>query len=63
MSQPRFLAAVAVGMFVAQSASLMLAPLLVAMEAVAGPLATATFAAGPSPVPRGSVNQVDEAVY
>ena len=52
MSQRRFLAAVAVGMFVAQSASLMLAPLLVAMAtefdtsvAVAGQLATATYAA------------------
>ena len=52
MSQFRFLAAVALGMFFSQSASLMLAPLLVAMAnefdtsvAVAGQLATATFAA------------------
>ncbi len=51
MSQHRFLAAVAVGMFVTQSASLMLAPLLAAMAtefdtsvAVAGQLATATYA-------------------
>ncbi len=51
MSQRRFLAAVAVGMFVAQSASLMLAPLLAAMVtefdtsvAVAGQLATTTYA-------------------
>jgi hypothetical protein len=52
MSQRRFLAAVALGMFFSQSTSLMLAPLLVAMAnefdtsvAVAGQLATATFAA------------------
>ena len=52
MRQRRFLTAVALGMFFTQSASLMLAPLLVAMAnefdtlvAVAGQLATATFAA------------------
>jgi predicted MFS family arabinose efflux permease len=52
MSQHRFVAAVALGMFVTQSASLMLAPLLAAMAtefntsvAVAGQLATVTFAA------------------
>ncbi|MCI0788078.1 MAG: MFS transporter [Chloroflexi bacterium] len=52
MSQFRFLAAVAVGLFVTMSASLMLAPLLVAIAAefdtsvaVAGQLATATFSA------------------
>ncbi len=52
MSQHRLLAAVALGMFVTQIASLMLAPLLVSMAtefdtsvAVAGQLATATFAA------------------
>ena len=52
MSQFRFLAAVAVGLFTTMTASLMLAPLLVAIAtefdtsvAVAGQLATATFAA------------------
>ena len=52
MSQHRFLAAVALGLFATQIASLMLAPLLVAMAtefdtsvAVAGQLATVTFAA------------------
>ena len=52
MSQHRFLAAVAAGMFAAQLASLMLAPLLVAVAtefdtsvAVAGQLATVTYAA------------------
>ncbi|MCH7843036.1 MAG: MFS transporter, partial [Chloroflexi bacterium] len=52
MNQFRFLAAVAVGLFVTMSASLMLAPLLVAIAAefdtsvaVAGQLATATFSA------------------
>ena len=52
MSQQRFLAAVALGLFSTQSAALMLAPLLVAIAiefdtsvAVAGQLATATFAA------------------
>ena len=52
MSQFRFLAAVAVGLFVTMSASLMLAPLLVAIAAefdtsvaVAGQLTTVTFAA------------------
>ena len=56
MSQRRFLAAVALGMFFSQSTSLMLAPLLVAMAnefdtsvAVAGQLATATFAAWACP--------------
>lgn len=52
MSQHRFLAAVAVGLLATQSASMMLAPLLVAIAvqfdtsvAVAGQLATVTFAA------------------
>ncbi|MCH9017225.1 MAG: MFS transporter [Chloroflexi bacterium] len=52
MNQFRFLAAVAVGLFATMSASLMLAPLLVAIAtefdtsvAVAGQLATVTFAA------------------
>ena len=52
MSRFRFLAAVAVGLFTAMTTSLMLAPLLVAIAtefdtsvAVAGQLATATFAA------------------
>ena len=52
MNQFRFLAAVAVGLFTSMTASLMLAPLLVAIAtefdtsvAVAGQLATATFAA------------------
>ena len=52
MNRFRFLAAVAVGLFATMSASLMLAPLLVAIAtefdtsvAVAGQLATATFAA------------------
>ena len=52
MSQFRFLAAVAVGLFLTMSASLMLAPLLVDLAtefdtsvAVAGQLATVTFAA------------------
>jgi DHA1 family bicyclomycin/chloramphenicol resistance-like MFS transporter len=52
MKQARFLAAVAVGLFAAQSASFMLAPLLVAIAtefdtsvAVTGQLATVTFAA------------------
>ena len=52
MSRFRFLAAVAVGLFTTMTASLMLAPLLVAIAtefdtsvAVAGQLATATFAA------------------
>ena len=52
MNQFRFLAAVAVGLFTTMTASLMLAPLLVAIatefdtfEEVAGQLATATFAA------------------
>ncbi len=52
MSQRRFLAAVALGMFGTQSASLMLAPLLVVMATefntsvtVAGQFATVTFAA------------------
>lgn len=52
MNQFRFLAAVAVGLFTTMTASLMLAPLLVAIAtefdtsvAVAGQLATATFAA------------------
>ena len=52
MNQRRFLAAVAVGLFATQSASFMLAPLLVSMAAefetsvaVAGQLATVTFAA------------------
>ena len=52
MSQHRFLAAVAVGLLATQSAAMMLAPLLVAIAvqfdtsvAVAGQLATVTFAA------------------
>ena len=63
MRQHRFLAAVAAGMFAAQLASLMLAPLLVAVAtefgtsvAVAGQLATVTYAAWAVSVAVGSMS-------